>query len=430
MASKTADIGGRAAKARAALLVVLALVLAASMAPAQAWAYFNRGSVSVALGATSLDVQAGSASSVTVSITPSSDNQTEGCGMPKCPQGCSETCTDENGQCRCAGADYRTYYPSATATSSNASVAVAVYSAGTLTVYGKQEGEAVITVRASLRQFTDAQATLSVKVSGTAEGVAASGANVEVPEAANVEQEDRAAVVEKTVMGRPVHMVRVSDSCDARAALASLAGVDGDVTFWQGDTYYHPAYSLTFAGSSYEADEVFGFSPELEVLTEASGSLNQPLSGLSEFVVVDFAHQGALPAPATVYVEADKVFAGEQDIALFSYDEAAKEFVREDAPARMSGGYATFSVQEGKTYVVSSRDLTTEANAVVTGGAGSMQGESCCSSDAGAVEGSGLPPFAYAVIGVICGAVLAAAGVTGALSRRKKQKKTGKEQEK
>ena len=110
--------------------------------------------------------------------------------MPKCPQGCSESCTDENGQCRCAGADYQTYYPSATASSSNASVAVATYSGGALTVYGKQEGEATITVRASLRQFTDAEATLSVKVSGAAAGASSgSGAFVDVPEVADTTQE-------------------------------------------------------------------------------------------------------------------------------------------------------------------------------------------------------------------------------------------------
>lgn len=429
MVSKAVDRDVRWMSARAALLIVTAVMLALSMVPAQAWAYFNRGSVSVALGATALEVQAGSSASVTLSVTPSSDEQTEGCGMPKCPQGCSETCTDENGQCRCAGTEYRTYYPTAVASSSNASVAVAVCSGGTLTVYGRQEGEATITVRASLRQFTDAETTLSVKVSGSSDGASPeSSAFVELPEVADAMQEDRADVVEKTVMGRPIRMVRIADSCDARTELASLAGMDGDVTFWQGDTYYHPRYSLTFLGSSYDEAALFDFDPSAEVLTEASGTLNQLLSGLSEFVVVNFAQKGKLPAAATVYAEANGAIADDQSVALFSYDSAAKAFVRESAAVSMSGGYATFSVEEGKTYVVSSRDLTSEANVVVTGGSGSTQGsDSCCSSkgEEAAMANQGasgsLPPFAYVAMGIgICAvAVAAIAAVT--LMRRKRK---------
>ena len=354
----------------AAAALLLAVALAASMVPAQAFAYFDRGSVSVALGTQQVQVQAGETASVTVGITPASDDQTEGCGMPTCPQGCASTCTDENGQCRCAGTDYATYYPTAVATSSNASVAVATYEGGALTVYGKQAGEATITVRASLRQFTDAEATLTVQVSGQASGAQAGSAEfVDVPEQAQAEQADKADVVEKTIMKRPVHMVRINEQCDAPAALAALAGIDGDVTFWEGDTYYQPDYSLTFKGTNYTADAVpAALDPSLAVSTEADGALNQPLAGLDGYLVVDFAQKGALPAQAKVFAQAKGVFADDAQLSLFSYDEAAKAFVREDAPAQMVGGYASFDVAEGKTYVVSTRDLTIEANAAVTGG--------------------------------------------------------------
>ena len=380
MVSKTAVRRIRADVRALAFGIGLAIVLVLAMLPVQAFAYYNRGSVSVALGTTAIEVQAGATASATVSITPSSDDQTEGCGMPKCPQGCADSCADENGQCRCSGPDYKTYYPAAVASSSNASVAVATYSGGALTVYGKSEGEAVITVRASLRQFTDAEAALKVTVSGTAAGTqTGSTAFVDVPETAAADQEDKAAFVEKTVMGRPVHNVRIVDGCDAAGRLAEMAGVDGDVTFWEGDTYYHPNYSLTFNGTTYEASAVRPFDVSLAVFTEAAGVLNQPLSGVQNFVAVDFACKGALPAPATVYALAGTELSDDDVVALFSYDSATKAFVKEDAPAAMVGGYATFTVQEGKTYVVSSRDLTTEAKAVVVGGATSVQqGGSCC----------------------------------------------------
>lgn len=432
MVSKTAAI--KVECARPALPVLaLAIVLALALMPAQALAYYNRGSVSVALGTTDVQVQAGATASTTVAITPASDDQTEGCGMPKCPQGCSDTCADENGQCRCSGPDYKTYYPTAVASSSNASVAVATYSGDALTVYGKSEGEATITVRASLRQFNDAEATLKVKVSGAAVGAQpGSTAFVEVPETAAADQEDKADIVEKTVMGRPVHNVRINDACDAAARLAEMAGLDGDVTFWEGDTYYHPVYSVTFNGTTYDASAVQPFDVGLKVSTEAEGVLNQPLSGVQDFVAVDFAHKGALPAPATVYAQAGTALSDDAAVALFSYDSAAKVFVREEAPATMVGGYATFTVQEGKTYVVSSRDLTTEAKAIVMGGATSaQQGGSCCDSTPAAAAaaagdccdtGTGA---AVAPVVPIAVAVIAAAAVAVIIMTQRKGKNAG-----
>ncbi len=413
-------------------VVVTAAVLACSLLPATAFAYFNRGSVEVSLGAEALEVAAGQTGSVTLSFAPASDEQTEGCGMPKCPQGCSASCTDENGQCGCAGKDYTTYYPSATATSSNASVAVAVCSASTLTVYAKQAGEADITVRASLRQHTDSEKTLHVTVSGEAAASgSANAAFVDIPEQATDSQADKLDVVDKIVMGRPIHMVRIADALDAQAELASLAGQDGDVTFWSGDTYYHPDYSLTFKGNSYTADSLFPFSCALSISTQAEGTLYQALNGKDCFVAVDFASKGALPAQATVYAYAAGAISDDKDVVLFSYDSATKSFVREGAEAKMVGGYAMFSVSEGKTYVVSCKDLTTEANTVVMGGSSSSSSAgSCCdpssstaSSTASQTSGQqALPPFAV-LVGVVVIVLVAAgvgAGVAVAVMSRKR----------
>ena len=263
--------------------VLLALALALCMLPTQAFAYYNRGSVSVALGTTAVEVQAGATASATVSITPASDDQTEGCGMPKCPQGCSASCADENGQCQCSGSDYTTYYPTAVATSSNASVAVATYVGGALTVYGKSEGEATITVRASLRQFTDAEATLKVTVSGKADGAAAGSAEfVDVPETAAAQQADKADVVEKTVMGRPVHNVRIGDACDVTGRLAQMAGVDGDVIVLAGRHGTTTRLLAHVQRHDVRRAARVVVRRALDVTTEAQGTLNQPLTGVVE----------------------------------------------------------------------------------------------------------------------------------------------------
>ena len=53
---------------------------------------------------------AGSSTTVSVSLSPASDQQTEGCGMAECPQICGEKeCLDANGQCTCNGTEYKTY---------------------------------------------------------------------------------------------------------------------------------------------------------------------------------------------------------------------------------------------------------------------------------------------------------------------------------
>ena len=415
---------------RKCMALFVVCVLVTGIFPSQAFAYFNRGAVGVALGTQTVELAAGTTTSITVSISPASDEQTEGCGMPKCPQGCSASCVDENGQCRCAGKEYSTYYPSAYAVSSNSAVAVATYESGTLTVYGKQAGEATITVRASLRQYTDGEATVSVKVSGAADSqTSGSNAFVNVPEAATSTQADKADLVEKTVMGRTIRMVRICDSLDAQENLAELAGVDGDVTFWSGDTYYHPDYSLTFTGTDFNSEDLFPFSTVLTVTTQAEGELYQVLSGKDCFVVVDFAQKGKLPATATVYAQANGAINDDEEVALYSYDSGSKTFVREDAQAAIVGGYASFSVSEGKTYVVSCLDLTVESNTVVTGGTSSSNSAgSCCSSsdmnnanDGGQSVGQlAMTPFVLVVLAAVVAAAVGAGVAVFVMSRKRK----------
>ncbi len=173
-------------------------------------------------------------------------------------------------------------------------------------------------------------------------------------------------MIEKTVMGRLVRNVRIIEGLDAAAYLREMAGVDGETVFWAGDTYYQPSYSLTLVGDTYDAESVESFDAELEVSFEAEGSLYQLLSGFDEFVIVDFSQKGSFPSTATVYVRTDEVFSDGEEVALYSCDEETKTFVQEDAEVVVSGGYASFSADEGKTFVVSTHDLSTEAARAVT----------------------------------------------------------------
>lgn len=181
----------RARMGRKVAMGLLAIVMAVGLLPATAQtahAYFNFGTVGVSLGSSSVSVLKGASAEVSVSVTPSSDDQTRGCGMAKCPQVCSSegaieagyNCFDTNGQCTCAGAEYSTYYPSLSASSSNSGIATASISGSTLVITGKSEGVATITVNASLRQWTSASATIQVTVKGnstTVEGAGSGGSS-------------------------------------------------------------------------------------------------------------------------------------------------------------------------------------------------------------------------------------------------------------
>lgn len=153
--------------AKRCLLLALVMAITGVMTCADSFAYFQRGSVNVYAGRGSVSVTQGSSASVSISFSPSSSRQLPGCGMAECPQICGEKdCLDANGECKCAGTVYQTYYPTASVSSSNTSVATASYSGGALYINGISPGSATITVRASLRQFSSTSTSINVTVSG------------------------------------------------------------------------------------------------------------------------------------------------------------------------------------------------------------------------------------------------------------------------
>ncbi len=162
-------------------LLAVALVMASCFGfSMSANAYWDFGVVSLTLGRTEVNVEAGQSVSVSVTLKPASHEQLPGCGMEKCPSSCGNKGCYNNvyNQCGCAGATseyFETYYPTATISSEKPSVATAEYNNGVITIYGVSEGETELTVVGSLRQWTDSPAeTILVTVepgSGTSSGI-------------------------------------------------------------------------------------------------------------------------------------------------------------------------------------------------------------------------------------------------------------------
>lgn len=165
-----------------AALLSINLILGIIFVP-QAWAYFNRGQVSLSLGATSVTVQEGKKVTVTVSMDPESRTGMQGCGMIECPQECpDDICAGGagdvvSGECPCAGTAIKTWMAAAQVSSDNTLVAEARYSGGNIIITGLSPGTAEISVTGTLREYTPSDTqTISVTVQeGKSSGGGSSG---------------------------------------------------------------------------------------------------------------------------------------------------------------------------------------------------------------------------------------------------------------
>lgn len=431
----------RARMGRKVAMGLLAIVMAVGLLPVTAQtahAYFNFGTVGVSLGSSSVSVLKGASAEVSVSVTPSSDDQTRGCGMAKCPQVCSSegaieagyNCFDTNGQCTCAGAEYSTYYPSLSASSSNSGIATASISGSTLVITGKSEGVATITVNASLRQWTSASAIIQVTVKGnstTVEGAGSggssssesgasgsSGANVgastgpsggsagtstsstssssttddasttdttsvaaplidSIPEeAVYTESRDDAPneQVIETIAGT-VYVAECNAYLDATAMLAKAKGTSDQVVLWSGVSSTQPDYSWTFYGEDIPDNiEELSFDPTIAISKMGTGYVANLMAQAQDGIVMDFTHEGELPCKASLYVNVDAAFNDGQKVSLYCYDDEARVFDPVLDDIEVIGGYATFLIDHCSTWAFSTDALDSYAqNEVNTPGA-------------------------------------------------------------
>ncbi len=440
----------RAWTAPAAMLAAaLALALAACLVPTtKAAAYYNFGTVGVYPGGSYLSVQAGQSTSTSISVDPSSSDQTLGCGMAKCPQVCTSegateagyTCFDVNGQCTCAGTSYSTYYPEVYASSSNSGVATAYVSGGTLVVTGNSAGSATITVTASLRQWTTNSASIQVDVVAppTSGGSTSSGGGGEspsseapatslpaasTPSAAGVPQEATATeskddalneTVIETVAGKVI-VVEKNSFLETRVQFEKIIGTKDQVVFWSGSSSDRPDYSWTFVGEDVSADSPFlDFDPTITVSKLGTGNVSNIMKQAKDGLVMEFAHEGDLPGEASVYVKVGDAFADGTELGLFCFDDKSKRFERVQDGLKVQDGYVSFKTNHCSTWAFSTDDLASyEVEETNTPGAVSVNKQ-----DNIADEGSNgwIVPVAVGIV-----VVAAAVVVVVVLVRRRKR---------
>lgn len=444
----------RRAKAFIALVVAVMLVVAGSFS--QAWGYFNFGTVNVSLGAASVSVQAGSSTSISVSASPWSDDQTLGCGAAGCPQTCTVpgsydgSCFDANGQCKCAGYDYSTYYTTLSASSSNSGVASAYVDGGTLYVTGNAPGVATITVTGQLRQWTSGSSSMTVNVtappqtttpstpSGDTQGSSDSGASApsqstsgstnaapsvtEIVNAAGVPQEAVASestpdklneTVTETTAGK-FYTVELNSHCSVAEELGKIVGTSDHMTFWYGNTSDQPEYSWMFNGEDLSEGE--NLDLDLSIITSklGTGDVANIMEQADDGVVLDFGYDGELPAPAEIFVDVSALYADGTVLSLYCYDETTHEFAKEQDGVEVALKYASFTIDHCSTWALSTDDLTAyQVEQVNTPLAAAVSDESPQSVAESAVN-PGL------VAGVIAAAVVVVAVVVAVIVRRRR----------
>lgn len=392
-------------RAFVALSVALAsMSLGATLAPAPALAYFSKPAPSIGFGSGAITLTQGQSGSVGLSISPMSEAQLPGCGMSICPQACNGManpntgvvggCLDGNGWCTCGGTAYYTAYTSVSASSSNPYVARASAAGGALYITAVSPGTATITVYASLSKHEDAAASMTVNVvapstsggdtsqggsessgggqpsgggaqasgsGGTASGgVTVSSAGTDVTKAAKEAAggEKKEVVEMQTDDGSKIIVAEAKDKDSAKTELSKVVGTDGTVTFWSGGTMDTPAFSWTFKGKDLSADADLAIDPRVDVSKKGTGDVAKLLKDVKKSVVMDFKHEGKLPAPAEVYARVSGVFEDGAKIKLFSWDAKAGTFKQEQQDIEVKDGYAVFTIDHCSTWALSDEDLS------------------------------------------------------------------------
>ena len=434
----------------------ICIMLAASMiwltaSAVPSLAYFNRGAVQISLSQTSLSLDKGASASVSVTIDPIKEDQLPGCGMAECPQTCgSSGCLNENGECTCAGTNYKTYHSSVSVSSSNASVATASYSNGTLTVKGAGAGTAVITATGSMRQYTDASVTLNVTVKGSgnkagdasdrpasqgkgasaapASGMQASdiksagaaaqssdSAAAKDPAAAAAPQDEAAAASDKSASALGelrntkkglYRIVELTDATDTAACFAQAAEEKSHIVF-QKKSGENVKWSWTFDASDLGSADVSSLKLGINASAECPEDIKDAvsISGGNAYYM-QFDHSGDLPAPAEIYINVSDVFPDNETLKLYhesengGFEEISSEVMAEN-------GYATFTIDSCSDYILTDGTVR---------GAEAAGGAREAGAGAGSASGGSAVPVALGAAAVI--AVIAAAVVV--LRKKKK----------
>jgi hypothetical protein len=158
-----------------------------------------------------------------------------------------------------------------------------------------------------------------------------------------------------------VHLISLRNLADAREKLREVAGTDEQMTLWAGTAIDHPDYSWTFQGSELSAEHLDASGAldlGISVSERGTGLVASLLADTDKTVVLDFAHTGVLPAPATIYVAAPASMREGEALGLYLYDEGAGVFKKQLDGLSVESGYLAFETDHCSIWAISATDLS------------------------------------------------------------------------
>jgi hypothetical protein len=151
--------------------------------------------------------------------------------------------------------------------------------------------------------------------------------------------------------------------------LRAIAGTAESVTFWSGGTAERPEYTWTFSGQDIAREQAASLvSLDLGISVSAEDADN---TGAPDTLALDFAHDGALPAPALVSVALPEDFDAAGSLALFSFDEQTGAYTELQRGFPVEDGYVSFYLTYCSRLTLSTVDLALPASQRTESPAGS-----------------------------------------------------------
>lgn len=452
---------------------VLAVVFVCTQTSFLSSAYFDRGTVKMSLGKTSVSLKQKESESVTVSLSPKSDKQLPGCGMPECPQSCGEKdCLTEDGECKCNGTTYQIYKAYAEVSSSNTSVATASYNNGVVTVKGISPGTATITVVGCLRQYTNSSAkTIQVTVSksaskpsqgsdhdnsssdktdggnsssssdnsagnnGSQNNSSGNGKVTKVDSgsksdasnqkntgdsSSSAEQTDTdtdtdsSGDTDKKVMESDrgkITFLQIQAGKTGKSELEAIKGKKEYVDFQMKDGSDNVLYAWEFLGT----DITKPMDMDYQIQTSSKAFDGCSYGTDADSLYIDFAHDGELPGKASVFLRLNNTFSDTDTLNLYYFDEKTGEISLVNEGLKPQAGYVTLSLTHCSKYILTTETFANAQEASDMSDLSSAEPEKAVQQPADKTDGIS----AAAVVIIIV--VIAAAAVFGAVIFKKRK---------
>lgn len=150
-------------------------------------------------------------------------------------------------------------------------------------------------------------------------------------------------------------LARIGEA-DVAKELAAIAGTSKTLCFWAGESVDEADYLWSFFGEDLPSDANFDVD-----LTVSDASDDERLASVLEDAkacAFSFVHEGAFPSPAMFGYRVDRIFANDDRVALYFFDEKADSLVLVQQGVQVADGYATAKIDHGGIWVLAeSEDL-------------------------------------------------------------------------